>query len=223
MRSIRARLGNDASRMPRTELLKQGLISRAEYHLLKRTVADLSRAPLFALIFLIFSEYTPLVVVAFSSAVPRTLWIPKQVQKAREKQRKRRDEAKATWQENGLTEIPQPLTERETALSIGRMLGVYPALWDRFPSRRLVGSVRSRIQRRLQELEADDMAIERDGGVWELEEQELRMAVEARGLDEMDKDVEELRQVLESWLQARKHHSIIELVVNGLPPSSKSS
>lgn len=228
-RSIRARLSNDASRMPRTELLKQGLISRAEYYLLQRTTADLSRAPLFALIFLVFSEWTPLVVVAFNRAVPRTLWIPKQVQKAREKQQERRNAAKAAWQRNPSTDFNRtaepldPLTDRETLLSIGRRLDAYPASWDRFLPWTPVGAVRNRVQRRLQELEADDMAIERDGAVQELEEQEVSLAVEARGMDVLNKNVEELRHDLKSWLRARKHHSPIELIMNGLPPSSSSS
>lgn len=164
--------------------------------------------------------------------MPRTLWIPKQVQKARERQQERRNAAKATWQGiapadvNRTAELPHPLPERDTVLSIGRMLGAYPAWWDRFLPWTPVGAVRSRVQRRLEALEADDMAIERDGAVHELEEleeEEVIMAAEARGLDVVDKDVEELRQDLENWLQARKHHSPIELIVNGVPASSKTS
>lgn len=224
-RTIRSRLSGDASRMPRTEQLKQGMISRGEYHLLQRTVEDLARVPLFALIFLIFSEWTPLVVIAVSGAVPRTLWIPKQVRKAREKLQERRKEAKATRQgmppgDTNSAAEPQ-LAERDIVLRIGRMLGLYPTWWDRLPWMP-VGTVVNRVQRRLEELEVDDMAIERDGAVSELEEQEVSMAAERRGLDVLDKDVEELRDHLESWLQARKHHTAMELIVNGLPPSEKS-
>ncbi len=225
MRSIRARLSDDALRMPQTELLKQGLIARGEYHLIRRTLADLARAPLFALIFLVFSEWTPLVVVAFSGAVPRTLWIPKQVQKAREKMQQRRNEAKATSQDVIPTEVNGPQfgpAQRDALVSVGRMLGVYPAWWDGLPwmpARLVIG----RVQRRLQELEADDMAIERDGGVGELEETEVGMAAEARGLDVLDKDVEELRRDLKRWLQARKRTSATELIIRGLPPLSKNS
>lgn len=224
-RTIRARLNGDASRIPRTEQLKQGLISRGEYHLLQRTAADLARVPLFALIFLIFSEWTPLVVVAVSGAVPRTLWIPKQVRKAQKQLEERRNEAKATWQgmSPGDTHsaAEPPLAARDIGLRLGPMLGVYPAWWDRLPWKP-AGTVLNRVQRRLEEIEADDMAIERDGAVSELEEQEVSMAAEKRGLDVLDKDVDELRDDLERWLQARKHHTIMELIVNGLPPLKKS-
>lgn len=223
-RSIRARLSDDSRRLPRTEQLKRGLISRAEYHLLKRTRADLSRVPLFALIFLIFSEYTPLVVVAFSGAVPRTLWIPKQVQKAREKQQKRRETEKETWQERDPANLVNTAKlDQRVFLSVGRILNVYPAWWDRFLPWTPVGAVKERVQRRLEELEADDMAIERDGTVRELEDEEVSMAMEARGFDVLDKTAKQLRQGLQRWLQARKHHSTIELVVKGLPPSHSSA
>lgn len=222
-RSIRARLSKYARRMPRIELLKQGLISRAEYHLLQRTDADLSRAPLFALIFLVFSEYTPLVVVAFSGAVPRTLWIPKQVQRAREKQQKRRNAAKETWQRTPSSDSPRLLTDPETVLGIGRMMGVYPAWWDRFLLWKPVGTVRSRVQRRLRETEVDDMAIERDGSVQELEEQELTLALEARGIDVLAKNEEELRENLTSWLRRRKEESPIDLIANWPPSLSSQS
>ena len=223
MRSIHARLSKDAKRMPRVELLEQGLISRAEYHLLQRTIADLSRAPLFALIFLIFSEYTPLVVVAFSGAVPRTLWIPKQVQRAREKQQKRRDTAKATWQQNPSSESQGLLTDPETTFSIGRMMNAYPAWWDRFLPWKPVGVVRSRVQRRLHDVQVDDMAIERDGGFQELEEQELTLALEARGIDVLTKGEEELRENLKTWLRRRKQESPIDLIANWPPPLSSQS
>lgn len=223
MRSIHARLSKDARRMPRIELLEQGLISRAEYHLIQRTVADLSRAPLFALIFLIFSEWTPLVVGAFSGAVPRTLWIPSQVRKARKKQQERRNAAKATWQRTPSSESSRLLTDPETALSIGRMMNAYPALWDRFLPLmpwKPVGAVRSRVQRRLHDVKVDDMAIERDGGFQELEEEELTLALEARGIDVLTKDEEELRENLKTWLRRRKQESPIDLIANWPPPLS---
>ena len=222
-RSIHARLSKDARRMPRIGLLKQGLISRAEYHLLQRTTADLSRVPLFALIFLIFSEYTPLVVVAFSGAVPRTLWIPKQVQKAREKQQERRNAAKAIQQRTPSSETPRLLPEPETVLSIGRMMNAYPAWWDRFLPWKPVNAVRRRVQRRLQEVEVDDMAIERDGGVQELEEEELTLALEARGIDVLNKDEKELRENMRSWLRCRKEESPMNLIAHWPPPLSAES
>lgn len=231
-REIRSRVGEENRRTPRIQLLGQGLISRGEYQLIQRTYADISRAPLFALIFAIFSEWTPVVVVAFSSAVPRTLWIPKQVEKARTRLEARRELAKAVWpapvpptEAAGDTKTNPARLQREKILGVGRMLGMYPEWWDRYlPSWMVpVNSVKNRVQRRLDELWVDDLGIERDGGVAKLEGEEVLMAAEARGLDVVDRDVSAVRDDLTRWIKARKHRSRIELIVDGLPPASSSS
>lgn len=49
----------------------------------------------------------------------------------------------------------------------------------------------------------DDFAIGRDGGVGMMEEEEVRMACEERGMDIMGKLVEDLRGDLKQWMEGR--------------------
>lgn len=49
----------------------------------------------------------------------------------------------------------------------------------------------------------DDFAIGRDGGVGMMEEEEVRMACEERGMDIMGKMVEDLRGDLKQWMERR--------------------
>ena len=61
--------------------------------------------------------------------------------------------------------------------------------------------VRKRVYRRLRELKVDDFAIERDGGVKMLEEEEVRMACEERGINVLGKEEGNMRADLERWIQ----------------------
>ena len=63
--------------------------------------------------------------------------------------------------------------------------------------------VRKRVYRRLRELELDDFAIERDGGVGMMEGEEVRMACEERGIDILGEGVMDLRGSLKQWIGRR--------------------
>ena len=69
----------------------------------------------------------------------------------------------------------------------------------------------------------DDMAIERDGGVQELEKEELISALEARGIDVLTKDEKELGENMRSWLRRRKEESPMDLIAHWPPPLSAES
>lgn len=64
--------------------------------------------------------------------------------------------------------------------------------------------VRKRVYRRLRELELDDFAIERDGGVGMMEGEEVRMACEERGIDTLGKREMDLRGFLNQWIGRRE-------------------
>ena len=63
--------------------------------------------------------------------------------------------------------------------------------------------VSRRVYGRFRELEVDDFAIRRDGGVAMMEGEEVRMACEERGMDVMGKRVEDLRGDLKQWIERR--------------------
>lgn len=63
--------------------------------------------------------------------------------------------------------------------------------------------VRKRVYGRLRELELDDFAIERDGGVGMMEGEEVRMACEERGIDILGKGEMDLRGLLKQRIGRR--------------------
>ena len=118
------------------QAVRDGLLSRADFQLVRRTRHDINKVPLFALIWLICGEFTPLVVIFFTGAVPRTIWIPKQVHKAREEAENRRAKNEdagvplfaGTWQSN-IESMPEE-SQREVLKSYAQSLGLYP-VWVR--------------------------------------------------------------------------------------------
>ena len=88
---------------------------------------------MFALIWLICGEFTPLVVLFFTGAVPPTIWIPKQVQKARERAEARRAKiegprlapfAAPSW-DSDIESMPAEL-QRKVLKPCAQSLGLYP-------------------------------------------------------------------------------------------------
>jgi GTP cyclohydrolase II len=95
---------------------------------------------------------------------------------------------------------------------VGRSLGLYPGLWDRFgiiP----VGLIRGRLERQVHYLELDDSAIERCGGVGLMEIEEVRISLEERGVDVLGKNNSVLRTQLQSWLRVAKKEGIARLLL----------
>ena len=188
------------------EDVRKGLISRAEWLLAKRQRADLLRVPLFILVFIVCGEFTPLVAIFFSGAVPRSLWVPRQVLKAREKVEARRREVFRNPPE-GLkiedTKEESHTLSKAQIIHIGRSLGLYSSLWDRINLPPL-WLIRRGIKKRMDSVELDDFAIRRDGGVEKMEPAEVELAVEIRGLDILGKEEQELRRSLRQWLLNRK-------------------
>lgn len=189
------------------EALRAGTISRAEWLLMKRLRADITRLPLFGLVFCICGEFTPLVVLVIGGVVPRTLWIPKQVDGAREKVEQRRREtfrnADPAVERVLKDQDGDALNEKAVVLHIGRSLGLYSNLWDRvgIPPTPLI---RRRVRERMDFVKLDDAMVERDGGALRLEEEEARMAAEMRGIDICGRKEHEVKKIVEKWLEARK-------------------
>ena len=168
--------------------------------------------------FCVFGEFTPLLVIALSGLVPRTLWIPKQVLWAREKAESRRAAtyAATTKSESGSKSETAMPTKNEAG-RLGKLLGVYPAWWDRLP---ITPSwfISRRVDERLRLIDLDDCAIEQDGGhgdgVQRLANgEEVILAAEMRGLNVLGRGDKELKAVLAKWLRARKNGRSIKNIV----------
>jgi len=158
------------------------------------------------LVFLVCGEFTPLVVVFMSGVVPRTCWVPKQVQGAREKMEERRRQAFRSGNVEVLPNAPTGMSQeakKAAALHIGQSLGLYPPWWD-LTGFHVMPVIRRRVEKRIEELEADDLGIRRDGGVEGLEMEEVRIAAEERGLDILGRSDEEVRESVERWVGNKK-------------------
>lgn len=106
--------------------------------------------------------------------------------------------------------------EQAGLLKVARILGLYPQWWDRLPLKPM-SMIRARVNSRLELLDTDDYVIDRDGGVAGLDDEEVRNAAETRGLQVLGRDEKALRGELDLWIQARKNHSVIDLVWDEFP------
>lgn len=95
-----------------------------------------------------------------------------------------------------------------------KSLNLYPAWWDRWaPTLISTSLVRKRVYGRLEELEVDDFAIARCGGVGKMEGEEIQMACQDRymhsgSLDAFRLNVEPWGSTWESLLEAVSHNSL---------------
>ena len=191
------------------QAVRDGFLSRADFQLIRRTRHDINKVPFFALIWIVCGEFTPLVVLSFAEAIPRTMWIPKQVQKMREGAEKRRAESSdasvallaGPSRQSDIESMAKGL-QRNVLKSYAQSLGLYPIWWDRWiPAVITTSLLKRRVYSRFGELEVDDFAIKRDGGVGKMTEGELQMACEERGLDILGKEEWSLRGSLEQWME----------------------
>ncbi|KAI9643590.1 hypothetical protein NHQ30_008212 [Ciborinia camelliae] len=192
-------------------------LSRSDFQLLTRSRHDVKRVPIFALVFLVCGEFTPLVVIAISNVVPWTCRIPRQINA----DRKKLEERRAISFRNLTMKTPpagkgvQDL-KRMQLLHISWSLGLSSSVWD-YIGGRLPGLpngiLRRKVARRVEYLELDDMLIQKDGGVKAMEEEELRMACVERGINVMGRDVHMLRMHMNAWLRSREKTAVENLLL----------
>ncbi|MCJ1285033.1 hypothetical protein MMC26_004370 [Xylographa opegraphella] len=211
-RRIRSRLPADTSP---EQALQQGVLSRGEWLLIRRSNQDIKKVPLFALVFMICGEFTPLVVIFMSGVVPRTCKVPKQVARDRGKAEERR---RNSFREGTVTTADKGAVDLETLppnqLShVGRSLGLYSSLFDRLGVGLPTALLRRRVQQWEDYISVDDAAIERYGGVGRMEMEEVRIALEERGMDVLGRGDAKLQASLQAWLKERKRVGAVRLAL----------
>lgn len=196
------------------QAVKDGTLSRADFQSIIRSKDDMSKLPPFILLWCVCGEFTPLIIVFVTGLVPKVLWIPTQVQQFREKaeERRRSIRLKSALGEKPMTAIirenllssPGP-TSQEAYQYLAQSLFLYSPWWDRFASSFIPNALlRRRVEARLKDLDVDDFAIARDGGVRNLDGVEVLKACDERGINVLGREVEDLRKELEGWIQDRK-------------------
>jgi hypothetical protein len=190
-------------------------LTRSDFQLLVRNWHDVKRVPIFALVFLICGEFTPLVVLFLPGAVPWTCRIPKQI----DKDRRKLEERRRTSFRN-LTSPPSTLDvnslNREQLLHISWSLGLSSSFWD-YLGGRLPGLptsiLRRKVKNRMEYLQMDDKLIKGCGGVREMEPEEVRMALVERGVDVLGKRDSLLEADLGAWLKSKEKAPVERLLL----------
>ncbi|KAK6360708.1 hypothetical protein TWF730_006837 [Orbilia blumenaviensis] len=183
-------------------------LTRGDLQLLKRNQHDFRRIPLFAILFTVCGEFTPLVVATFSNIVPITCRIPTQIQSDR---KKRERKIRASFESflpstsvNRPAEGLDKLTWKEKvhcSTVVGRHSGLWPSRFLPLP---LGFVLHKRLLRYEVYLATDDMLITKGGGVMKLSPPELEIACVDRGIMVLGKSEQQLRAELQRWLTDSK-------------------
>ncbi|POS77805.1 hypothetical protein DHEL01_v203811 [Diaporthe helianthi] len=209
--------GQPAAASPPT--LRPAVTTRSTELLKRRWRHDMRRVPLFALMFVVCGEFTPLVVLALPGVVPLTCRIPRQVDKLRRAAEARRrasagriiqeeEEAEAEAEAeaegadaNGVHES-NPLSRAAVTAHVARSLNLISPLWDRLPlPDAAVALLASRkVRAHVAYLIRDGHLLSQAGGVPALEDDEVALACEDRGLPVVDRSAADLREELGQWL-----------------------
>lgn len=193
--------------------LRPAATTRSAELLKRRWRHDIRRLPLFALMFIVCGEFTPLVVLALPGVVPLTCRIPRQIEKLRKATEARRaassarirDKLHRTSGGGGSSSNPgdsPALSRAELTAHAARSLGLISPLWDRLPlpdgAVALLAS--RRVRAHVAYLDRDGHLLSQAGGVPALEDDEVALACEDRGLPVLDRPPAELREELRRWV-----------------------
>lgn len=191
--------------------LRPSTTTRSTELLKRRWRHDIRRLPLFALMFIVCGEFTPLVVLALPSVVPLTCRIPRQIEKLRRATEERRRASSARIQDklqrfnagsSSRIEGVAVLSHAEVTAHIARSLGLISPLWDSLPLPDSVVALLAsrRVRAHVAYLDRDGHLLSQAGGVPALEEDEVALACEERGLHVVDRSAAELRDSLGRWV-----------------------
>lgn len=168
-----------------TALVGAHQISRSEFQLVMRSRHDTRRIPVFVVVFLVFGEFSPLVLPFVSSIVPWNCRIPSQLQGDREKQELRRKDAFAKLVGANGRDAGKTVEglDKEELLHVSNVLGLHSPKWPAALSLPPTVWLRFKVRRQMEYLELDDTLLERGGGPEALDAgEELKMAVVERGM-----------------------------------------
>ncbi|TQS37376.1 hypothetical protein Golomagni_02151 [Golovinomyces magnicellulatus] len=195
-----------------TQAVRENAISRSDFQLLTRNWHDIKRVPLFGLMFAVFGEFTPLIVLAIGNIVPLTCRIPAQITKERKKLEERRRKIFEQSAPFKPTEGGHVSLGPKSLAKINASLGLSSQLWKFIGGPPLL-ILKRRVKKRLEYLRLDDELIESAGGVHKMCTEEVKMALVERGIDVLGRDESLLRDDLKSWLVSRKKFAQEKLIL----------
>lgn len=183
--------------------------SRGCYLLMLRSKHDIMRVPIFALIFLVCGEFSPLIFPFIPSAVPYTCRIPQQQTRERTMIEARRKESFRTRKtliptdsaaSNEVKRKAFKELSREELLHCSDVLGLHSRCWK--PPNFLL---RHRLAARIRHLALDNVLIDRYGVSAIDPGEELVMAAVERGIDVMGVDERVIRENLTKFVAEQRN------------------
>lgn len=200
-------------------------LSRAEYQFLRRHARDIKKVPIFAVLLAIFGEWLPLFVIFLDPLIPGTVLLPVQVARRRKKQGlstqdTSEDKRIARITPHGIKGDLEGagIHDKQQLVRIAQRFGLIGFVSRYYPANRIL----ARIQLHEQYLATDDSLLLQDltsdpnlaetstsktsekvGGE-SLDDNELDLAVEERGMWLDSQSQGERRSLLHRWLHYRK-------------------
>jgi pentamidine resistance factor len=183
----------------------EGNLTRSQYQMLLKTPSDFSKLPIFSVLFAIFMECTPIIVMLVPHIVPSTCLIPRQQKAEVAKNNKNIAALKALEVLPADEEaIPKYLSRSVYHMSklelraLSAALQLYSSLIpvSLIPKSYLESAMKTHID----QIKCDDILIGWYGGVWDLAPTELVRACQARAISTDNVSDQELRIKLFSWI-----------------------
>ncbi|KAF2630134.1 hypothetical protein BU25DRAFT_335910 [Macroventuria anomochaeta] len=224
-KTLRAKLA-DQGKGVSNDMAGAGLLSRAEWQVLRRSKRDLLRLPVMGFLILALGEWLPLVVIYLTPVIPEACRVPTQVERVlRKKEERRKDrlnkiaihalrlqsqDRTPRTDENAvrLAAAAEGLLAPENAsndlslfhlLLLSARLDSHPRILDKLNLTPPKWLLQRNVSKTLAYLTQDDELIRRDGGSQALDGRELRRACVERGIDVLGKSEAELRRSLGQW------------------------
>ncbi|KAI9809652.1 MAG: hypothetical protein M1825_000084 [Sarcosagium campestre] len=203
-----------------SDAIRAGALDRSGFQLLRRNSHDISRIPLFGLLFLVCGEFTPFVVPFVSAIVPWTCRLPSQIRQDRTRLEDRRKQSfrNLVLDPKDLGDAGLEGLSGSQLLHVSRSLGIHSKWWPEANGLPPASLLKYRVGKRIEYLDRDDELISKDGGVQQMEMEEVRMALVDRGLDTTGKNDEQQREALLNWLSARKANPTTKLLLTRYAP-----
>lgn len=171
-------------------------LTRSDYQMVLRTNMDFKKLPLFAVIFGVFFEMTPLLVMVFPRITPTTCSLPYQISKDHESANRNigvlqllRDE---TTNNSSVHQLGQ--VELQTLAKVLFHSEMLPV--SLYPRKMLEQKVQNHIDR----VRADNILLSRFGSVWALDKKELVSACLSRAITTKDRTEVQMRADLLLWV-----------------------
>ncbi|KAF1988196.1 hypothetical protein K402DRAFT_373958 [Aulographum hederae CBS 113979] len=204
---------------------QSAVLTRAEFQLLRRNRADVVRLPIFGLLFALFGEWLPVLVVFITPVIPPSVRFPAQVDRVLRRVERWRDES-FRGKIDSYVPSPQAVKEIDSVkkldgkhiLHMSRVLGLHGLVVDQlaragWPAQ--VGSLlRGRVRRWTGYLKQDDDLIARDGGWKQLNEDEAVLACRERGIDTLKYSPAQCKDRLGLWYEGKFEGKTLEMLMS---------